>query len=164
MKKNLSAFVFCSILMGLGNAEASFIAVSDKTGNGSFENARNLHSYFGKTYDADIQMLKNNSTFANISNIFVHVSVKAITGTGGAMDWYSLASAPAASTHAVPVPSAVWLFGSGLFALLLSFKPKKSDFQVIVVTFIIISSCPAPLSESKKNIKYLPGFLQQNQL
>jgi hypothetical protein len=126
MKKNLSAFVFCSILMELGNAEASFIAVSDETGNGSFENALNLRSYFDKTFDADIQRLKNNGTFANISNKFFHSSVNAITGKGGAMDWYSLASAPAASTQAVPVPSAVWLFGSGIFALLLSFKPKKA--------------------------------------
>jgi hypothetical protein len=126
MKKNLSAFVFFSILMGLGNAEASFIAVSDEKGNGSFENALNLHSYFDETFDADIQRLKNNGTFANISNKFLHASVKAITGTGGPMDWYSLASAPAASAQAVPVPSTVWLFGSGIFALLLSFKPKKT--------------------------------------
>lgn len=126
MKNIISAFVFCSILMGLGNAEASYIAVSDETGNRSFENALNLNSYFDKTFAANIQRLKNNGTFANISDKFFHASVNATTGTGGTMDWYSLVSSPAAKATAVPVPSAVWLFGSGIVALLLSFKPKKT--------------------------------------
>jgi hypothetical protein len=234
MKKNLSAFVFCLILIGLGNAEASYVAVSDETDNGSFENALNLDSFFDMTFDANIQRLKNNGTFANISNKFFHASVNATTGTGGTMDWYSfntsqdnvkayfdidfttnlnswiklydssfneigsnndraaldsgsingkgkdsylsrllsdpgmyyvsvgsyfappgakkpalqdvlnigqnytlhvsLASAPAANAPAVPVPSAVWLFGSGIFALLLSFKPKKAISKSSLLT------------------------------
>jgi hypothetical protein len=92
MKKSIFALVVFSSLLGLGSAEASYVAANDATGNGSMATALNLNSYFDKTFDANIgkfDTTRNNSPVTNISTTFFHASVNATTATAGSMDWYS---------------------------------------------------------------------------
>lgn len=89
MKKTVFAIVALSSLFGFGPAEASYLTVNDATKNTTLIKSLSLNSYFDKSYDANIERVRANGTFVNISETFFHTSVEATNGTFGSRDWYS---------------------------------------------------------------------------
>jgi hypothetical protein len=89
VKKNILAFVMFSSVLGFGSAEASYVTVNDATNNTTLVKALSLNSYFDKSFDANIERIRANGTFANISETFFHASAVATNGTVGSRDWYS---------------------------------------------------------------------------
>jgi hypothetical protein len=94
VKKQISSFVLCSAMMGLGSAQAATVSVTDATGNASRATALNLDVQFDKAFDANIERVKNNGSLVNISTSYFHASANATTGTSG-MDWYSFTTSQA---------------------------------------------------------------------
>jgi hypothetical protein len=89
MKKQICSLILCSVMFGLGSAEAAYVSVTDATRNSTRATALNLNSTFDKAFDANIG---NPST--NISTSFMHASVNATTNARG-FDWYSFTTTQA---------------------------------------------------------------------
>jgi hypothetical protein len=89
VEKTIFAVVALASLLGFGTAQASYLTVNDATNNTTLVKALSLNSYFDKSYDANIERIRANGTFANISETFFHTSVVATNGTVGSRDWYS---------------------------------------------------------------------------